>query len=675
MEKLNENERPRMPKRAVITAGMPYGNKQLHIGHVGGLFVHADTFARFLRDRLGEENVIFVSGTDCYGSPIVVDHKKLVESGDFSGSLEDFVKQNHEKQKATLENYMISLNLFSASGFGAAKEIHREICAYFFNTLYKNGHIKKNTTLQFYDTKKEMFLNGRQVIGRCPIQGCKSTKAYADECELGHQYMPNELIAPKSVMTGDVPEMREAANWYFDLPRFRSLLNEWADKLETTPGYRGFIVKTIREFLKAPVIYVKNEDGEAYEKIAGLGLMPSHFIDKNENKTSFTLIFESFEDRDAAREKLSENGIRYRTGKALVPFRLTGNLEWGVPVPECEGIKNLTFWVWPESLFAPISFTKTYLNSKNKSGNLKNSAEEDWRKWWCSEDCTVYQFIGSDNISFYGPAEVGMWLAMQGKDPVLEPLGDNLSLPYIVANNHLLFLDKKASSSDDIKPPMADDFFNFYTPEQLRAHFLGLGLGIKSVSFQPKPLNPNARPNDGDPALKEGNLLSNVFNRVARSCFYTAQTYFENKLPYGEIDEDIISESQNCILEYERVMMAHEFHLVMNTLDVFIRNMNKYFAANMKIAESKNDMDLREKTLVNTFHMLRTATVLMHPVAPRGTEMILDYLGFDNNFWDWNRIFDTVYDFMSDKKNHRLKTLKPHVDFFEKHQSQIVSNK
>lgn len=65
-----KQERPQFPKRAVVTAGMPYGNKELHFGHIGGVFVHADVYARFLRDRLGEENVVFVSGTDCYGSPI-----------------------------------------------------------------------------------------------------------------------------------------------------------------------------------------------------------------------------------------------------------------------------------------------------------------------------------------------------------------------------------------------------------------------------------------------------------------------------------------------------------------------------------------------------------------------------------------------------------------------------
>ena len=73
--------RPSFPKRAVITGGMPYGNKSLHFGHIGGVFIHADVFARFLRDRIGSENVIFVSGTDCYGSPIVEHHRKITVEG------------------------------------------------------------------------------------------------------------------------------------------------------------------------------------------------------------------------------------------------------------------------------------------------------------------------------------------------------------------------------------------------------------------------------------------------------------------------------------------------------------------------------------------------------------------------------------------------------------------
>ncbi len=96
---MRERKRPEFPKRAVVTAGMPYGNKELHFGHVGGLFVHADTYTRFLRDRIGNENVIFVSGTDCYGSPIAASYRNLVEEGKIEGSIKDYVRKNYEKTK------------------------------------------------------------------------------------------------------------------------------------------------------------------------------------------------------------------------------------------------------------------------------------------------------------------------------------------------------------------------------------------------------------------------------------------------------------------------------------------------------------------------------------------------------------------------------------------------
>ena len=85
---METNKRPHFPKRAVITAGMPYGNKSLHFGHVGGVFVPADCFARFLKDRIGPANVRFVSGTDCFGSPIDEGYRKLKEAGKFDGTIE-----------------------------------------------------------------------------------------------------------------------------------------------------------------------------------------------------------------------------------------------------------------------------------------------------------------------------------------------------------------------------------------------------------------------------------------------------------------------------------------------------------------------------------------------------------------------------------------------------------
>ena len=153
-----ERPRPTFPKRAVVTGGMPYGNKYLHFAHFGGYMVHADTFARFLRDRIGEENVVFVSGTDCYGSPIFENFRKLKEAGKINfNTLEEFVEHNHNVQKETYEKFEIKHNLFGASGIEPAKSIHEDMSFYFANTLLKNGHVSLNGSLQFFDEELNYY--------------------------------------------------------------------------------------------------------------------------------------------------------------------------------------------------------------------------------------------------------------------------------------------------------------------------------------------------------------------------------------------------------------------------------------------------------------------------------------------------------------------------------------
>jgi len=656
--------RPSFPKRAIITGGMPYGNKTLHFGHIGGMYVHADAFARFLRDRIGKENVIFVSGTDCYGSPIAEGYRKKVEQEGFQGTIEDYVNANHEAQEKTLNDYEISLDIFGASGLGDTKDAHKQETDEFITTLYKNGWLEKLVTKQFYDAKAGCFLNGRQVIGKCPIENCQSEKGYADECDLGHQYMPEDLINPKSTLTGDTPEMRDVVNWYFRLTECQDLLKEYVDDIAKKDNVRRIVWETMKESLIPPMIYVRKEGLETYLKIKDQ--LPEHTCSDLENiKGSFTIEFKVLKDREKACEILTANGVRYRTSKTLVPLRLTGNIEWGVPAPVLEGEKGLTVWVWPESLWAPISFTKAYMVRNGRPA-------EDYKDYWCDPEAGVYQFIGQDNIYFYGVAQMPMFMAQQGSAPVsIHPEKGQLCLPTLVANHHVLFLDKKASSSGAVKPPMAADLLNYYTAEQLRAHFLGLALGNKSVSFMPKPLNPNANPNEQDPVLAQGNLFTNVLNRLIRSCFYTSQKYYDSHIPVGEVSEEVRKTAEETILKYEETMYRFEFHNVINILDTYIRQANKFWARNIGIADRENNEELRRQTLIDAFHMVRVACVLSHPVVPKGCEKTLDYLNLDERFWSWDHIFEDIYYFMDDRENHTIKNLEAKEDFFEKHPSQF----
>ena len=171
---MSSQDRPSFPKRAIITGGMPYGNKNLHFGHIGGVFVPADFFARFLRDRIGAENVIFVSGTDCYGSPIMEGYRKKVVEEGYEGTITDYVQANHDLQKEALDAYGISLDIFGGSGLEPAKPIHAQLSHDLISRLHEQGYLKKMSTRQFYDTQVGQFLNGRQVIGRWTVRGCKS---------------------------------------------------------------------------------------------------------------------------------------------------------------------------------------------------------------------------------------------------------------------------------------------------------------------------------------------------------------------------------------------------------------------------------------------------------------------------------------------------------------------
>ncbi|WP_165248385.1 class I tRNA ligase family protein [Adlercreutzia sp. ZJ141] len=660
------------PARAVVTAGMPYGNKPLHFGHIGGVFVPADAFARFLRDRIGAENVRFICGTDCFGSPINEGYRKLVEAGEFGGSIADYVQRNHDAQHATLDAYDISLSIYEGSNIGHSGEVHQLISERFIQKLHENGWLERRSTLQFYDTQADTFLNGRQVQGRCPVQGCKSEHAYADECDLGHSYAPEDLIAPKSSLTGTVPEMRPVDNWYFNLPAFSDFLKQHVAALEADPTVRAVVPQTIKEFLAAPIIFIKNDAREAYEALASR--LPEHVLREAEKgKQSFEIEFADIDARDAARTVLAAAGIRFRTGKALVPFRITGNIEWGVRAPVIDGLEGLTVWCWPESLWAPMSFTMAV---NDQMGLPRGS----WRDFWCDEDACVYQFIGQDNLYFYGVAQPAMIEALKPGDIIAPGKTDTpVRQTKLIANHHILFGNKKASSSGAVKPPTADQLLDYYTVDQLRAHFLALGLDQRSVGFKPKPFDPDEKKRDdprvADPVLKEGALLTNVFNRLARSCFYEAQKNFEGYMPLGAPSSAVVVKVNEVLRAYDDTMHRVELHTIMSIMDEFIRWANKHWTEGIRAAELEDNNELRRQVLLDSFFLLRTATLLMHPVVPSGCEKICDYMSFEfGDFFSWNYDFQGNDELCSASEiedgRHRVRELPPRFDFFKKHPSQ-----
>ncbi len=657
----NSFERQQWPARAVVTAGMPYGNKPLHFGHIAGVFVPADCYARFLRDRIGFDNVRFISGTDCFGSPIDEGYRKLVESGEFDGTIAEYVQRNHDAQKATLDAYDISLSIYEGSGIGHAGECQQLVSENLIRRLHENGFLHKRSTLQFYDAEAGIYLNGRQVTGRCPVQGCKSDQAYADECSLGHSYAPEDLIAPKSSVTGAVPEMRPVDNWYFDLPAFRDFLREHVAALAEDPNIRAIVPQTCGEFLGAPIIYVKNDERELFDGIAAE--LPAHTVREPEKgKASFEVEFETIDDRDIARDIMRRAGLRFRTGKALVPFRITGNIEWGVKAPVIDGVEGLTVWCWPESLWAPISFTMA-------ANDALGLPEGSWRDFWCDEDAEVYQFIGQDNLYFYGVVQPALWEALRPGDIFFHEATDRpLKQTRLIANYHVLLGNKKASSSGAVKPPTADELLEHYTVAQLRSHFLALGLGQKSVGFKPKAFDPDPAVREdtrvADPALKESKLLSNVFNRLARSVLYEAKKNFDCAIPTCAPTPSVVERAHQALADYDRTMKKAELHTIMTICDEFIRFANKTWADGVSAADAADDAQARRQVLADASYLLWVCTLMMHPIVPAGCEDICEKLQFDSaKFFTWENDFNSLAE-LDSAAEHVVAELPPRYDFF-----------
>ena len=144
---------------------------------------------------------------------------------------------------------------------------------------------------------------------------------------------------------------------------------------------------------------------------------------------------------------------------------------------------------------------------------------------------------------------------------------------------------------------------------------------------------------------------------------------FDGILPVAEVDEKVMQDCQKTILDVERFMHDKKFHQVFNALDVFIRNINKYWVKEVALADTDEKL---AKMTANTLQMIFVANTLLHPIAPSGTENVADYIGFDKEkCFDWNNIFGSAYDVLLAQRERKLTFLKEKEDFFKRHQYQL----
>lgn len=205
---------PKQFKRTLITSALPYANGPVHIGHLAGVYVPADIYARYL--RLKGEEVLLIGGSDEHGIPITI---KARNEG---VTPQDIVDRYHTLIKKSFEEFGITFDIYSRT----TSDIHKETASDFFRTLYDKGEFSEQESEQYYDEEAGQFLADRYITGTCPH--CGNEKAYGDQCEqCGTSLSPSDLINPKSTLSGSKPVMRKTKHWYLPLDRHEAWLRQW----------------------------------------------------------------------------------------------------------------------------------------------------------------------------------------------------------------------------------------------------------------------------------------------------------------------------------------------------------------------------------------------------------------------------------------------------------------
>ncbi|MBD5218687.1 MAG: methionine--tRNA ligase [Bacteroidales bacterium] len=201
-------------KRTLITTALPYTNGPVHIGHLAGVYVPADIYARYL--RLAGRPVTMIGGSDEHGVPITLKARKE------GVTPQDIVDRYHKLIKESFEGLGISFDIYSRT----TSDIHHDTASEFFRHLYDKGEFIERESMQLYDPEAGQFLADRYVTGECPH--CHNKNAYGDQCEAcGTSLNATDLIDPHSTITGAVPELRATKHWYLPLDKWEPALREW----------------------------------------------------------------------------------------------------------------------------------------------------------------------------------------------------------------------------------------------------------------------------------------------------------------------------------------------------------------------------------------------------------------------------------------------------------------
>ncbi len=224
-------------EKVLVTSALPYANGPIHLGHLSGAYLPADIYVRY--KRLNGDDIIYICGSDEHGVPITISADKEKVKPNV------IIDRYHEQNKLAFEKFGMTFDIYSRTSL----EMHHQTAQEFFKNYYDNNLLSEKKTMQFYDNKANMFLPDRYVEGTCPK--CGFEEARSDECEkCGSLYEPDELINPKSKISGGTPELKETSHWYFSLGDYQEFLEKYIDEMNEKYGWKDNVLQYCKGWFK-----------------------------------------------------------------------------------------------------------------------------------------------------------------------------------------------------------------------------------------------------------------------------------------------------------------------------------------------------------------------------------------------------------------------------------------
>jgi methionyl-tRNA synthetase len=592
------------PSKAVVTAGMPYANGPVHLGHLAGAHVPADIYARWLRMLIGAENVLFVCGTDDHGS---TSELAALQAG---MSISDFIKGIHDRQAATLNRYNVSLDVYTGTSRPECFPIHKEISQDFIRKMYRNGLLEKRTTQQWFDPKLQRFLQDRFVRGQCPNSKCDNDSAYSDECDrCGSQHSASDLKSPRSALSDATPELRPTVHWWLDMWKVSDTLREWVQSKEKT--WRSAVyLEVINTVL--PSLRFDNTHEPEYKNLKDT--LPKHKSKYAAGK-KIMLQCENKTDLLTTRELLDSKGFHTELVDGWAHRAISRDVAWGIPLPADidPEMSGKTLYVWPDSLIAPISFSKVALKIKERS-------PEESDLFWRDPNARIYQFLGQDNVFFYTLMQGAMWLGTQS-DPLKLPQKGDYQLTDIFSVFHLMVDGEKMSKSRG----------NFYTGDQLldeknltadqiRYFVALLSLPEKSSNF------------DFGMLAERNKFLAGPMNAAFEKPISACHSKFAGKIPDGTLLPKVLEESTKMIQRYLRSMERGEYSTLLYAIENYARVINSMFTQ-FKPHDDRFPEKERQDALYSCFYVLKNIMIMLYPFVPGTMEKVCQSLNLSQDIF------------------------------------------